>query len=251
MKKYLNPLWLAPVLWFLMPLIIIFLGNHNYREYDLFRLMWIYWLWFLWIFIMNIWNYNIVNINKWNSYNILMILFVIIISLLFFYTMTASSLDGWYWLIVLIFFYIIFALILIISNISIHASASNNISEHVSKKNILSWYNIPWFFMIVFPIIKIAFGAVSVSDIIILIPYLLILQINKNFSNAKSIYKILMLLLLTINTSIYLYVSMSLWIRKDTWYILYFPIIRIISLILLIIVWWIDKKSQNKLISSN
>ena len=271
MKKYLNPLLLVPILWFLIPLWMIFLGNNHYRENDLPWILLIFWPWFLWIFLLNMWNYNIVNLNKWNTYNILMTIIVMTLSWFFFSILTAPSLDGGFFVFILGFFYIIVSLILIILNISAYLSISKNILEEDSKsKNTLEedsklnntlekdsynsffiWSNIPLLFIVLLLIIKAFFGNITLFDIVILIPYLLILQINKNFSNAKSMYQIFMLVLLILNSAVYIYVSMSPWMRKDTWYILYFPIIRIISLILLIIVWWIDKKSQNKLISSN
>jgi hypothetical protein len=174
-----------------------------------------------------------------------------------------SDLGGGGWFILpLIPFAFLVITILTVSNIRIQITSSQqlintstcvsqpkNMSQDSVNKTFFSRYNVPWIFILPLLIIKTAFlmdhydiidliRYFKFSYIIDLIPYFLVLQINKKFSNSKSIYKIIMLVLLIINTTFYLYMTFVPFAIESLGYYgyLYRPLMRSISIILLIIV---------------
>ncbi len=158
---------------------------------------------------------------------------------------------------ILVPFYIIVLISLIILHLSKYLSKSKNMWQDSIKQNFFSRYNIPWIFILPLLIIKTTFlirqfdiiyliRHFKFSYIIELIPYFLVLLINKKFSNSKSIYKILMLVFLIINTTFYWYIYFVPFAIQSLGYYsyLYWPLMWIISIILLIIVWWTSQKYQ-------
>jgi hypothetical protein len=235
MKKYLNPLWIVPVLWFLIPLLIVFVGNNYYRGNVI--LIWI--LWFFWIFIMNIWNYNIININKWN-YNILMYIIVIILSF-FFYYLLISSLGNWIWLFLIIISYLTLLILLIGLNLSYMLWNNKHDWWQKNERWLLNRTSIPLFGIILILLFAISYHNYTYL-LYITVPYFFIFIINKYFTTASDWYKIVMYIImgLSIFLSVMVYI-VNLNKGIDIPSINEFWIIWLVLLWLLIGIWFLDK----------